>query len=195
MCPGELTRVRACRWSLLVMEGLQDPSTPGLSASFPRDGGEHFPGGQGWGCPERRVGLSGGNGRSISAGCFSGGGCRAACWSSWHWPPSHTALTCLEAALASLPAARALPQLGIFPDIIWQLWEGESFSLRLSGCPRLSLLCLHSAGGWFGSGLVPQPGHLPIHDLAGGEVGIARHCHHGSRRMKCFHFGSSLWLS
>lgn len=107
---------------------------------------------------------------------------------------SHTALTCLEAASASLPTPQALPQLGIFPDIIWQLWEGESFSLRSSECPRLSPLCRRGAGGWFGSGLVPQPEHLPVHDLAVGEVGIARHCHRGSRRMKRFHFVSSPWL-
>lgn len=39
-------------------------------------------------------------------------------------------------------ACRALPQLGIFPNISWELWEGERGELQQvlvgSGCPRLS---------------------------------------------------------
>lgn len=140
-------------------------------------------------------------------------------------------------------AGQALPQLGIFPNISWELWEGERGELQWvlvgSGCLRLSpCVCavlgggldqdrepaaphhpavpavgfghgggtghirpspvhpgcggvgMGRAGSWDGagareggkpslerrgSGLVPQPGHLPVHDLGVGEVGIAQH--------------------
>lgn len=140
-------------------------------------------------------------------------------------------------------AGQALPQLGIFPNISWELWEGERGELQRvlvdSGCLRLSpCVCMVLGGGldqardpvaphhpavptvgfghgvgtghirpfpvhpscggvgmghagsWdgagardggkpsperHGSGLVPQPGHLPVHDLGVSEVGIAQH--------------------
>lgn len=40
------------------------------------------------------------------------------------------------------------------------------------------------------SGLVPQPGHLPVHGPGVGEVGIAQRGTHGSRRMKA----CPLWI-
>lgn len=64
----------------------------------------------------------------------------------------HAALTCPEAAPASPLTSRAFvqwDQLGIFPNISWELWEGERGELQqgLAGseCPQLAL-CPRGAG-------------------------------------------------
>lgn len=66
-------------------------------------------------------------------------------------------------ALAGQEPAGLWPSLGIFPNIRWELWEGERGELQQvlvgSGCPRLSPCVCTVLGG--GLGQTHDPAHHP----------------------------------